>query len=125
MLTEDEVRDCLIGLFPDFAHSWNRDDNLVMEDDGSYSYHGLFTEFCWYFKRDFRTFDNDQLRRLFGVLEAWEVTEDADFGRDRRQWLSNAVFTCFLEDIAAEGFTSRITPFMGPRSLEYYRYWDH
>jgi hypothetical protein len=53
-------------------------------------------------------------------IEEWQAGKV-----DSAQQLSNAVFTCFLENIAGEGLTERIKPFTGQKSFEYYSHYDH
>ena len=71
------------------------------------------------------------MKELFLNIEKWEVKETATLEEwnegkvDEAQQLSNALFTCFLEYIAGEGFTDRIKPFMGKKSLEYYLHYDY
>jgi len=124
-MTKEEVKDFLIKLFPDFSGNWASNDNLFINEDGSYTYHGLFSEFSNYFRDNFKNFSDEQLKELFSNVEKWEVQETANYEEDDAQLLSNAVFTCFLEGIAREGFTDRIKPFMGKKSLEYYSHYDH
>lgn len=124
-MTKEEVKSFLIKLFPDFSGNWASNDNLFINEDGSYTYHGLFSEFSNYFRDNFKNFSDEQLRELFSSIEKWEVQETANYEEDDAQLLSNAVFTCFLENIAGEGFTERIKPFMGKKSFEYYSHYDY
>lgn len=130
-MTKEEVKDLLIKLFPAFSEAWNSVDNYQKEEDGDYTYHGLFIEFSFFFNDNIKNFSDEQLRELFSSIEKWEVQETASnenwlSGKvDEAQQLSNAIFTCFLEGIAGEGFTERIKPFMGKKSLEYYSHYDH
>ena len=130
-MTKEEVKIFLIKLFPDFSEVWASNDNLFINEDGSYTYHGLFSEFSNYFRDNFKNFSDDQLMILFSNIEKWEVQETATLEEwragqvDDAQQLSNAVFTCFLENIAGEGLTERIKLFMGKKSLEYYLHYDH
>lgn len=124
-MTKEEVKNYLIELFPGFSEIWNSGDTLFRNGDGSYTYHGLFSEFSVYFRDNFRNFSDNQFRQLFSKIEEWEVREDENLEKDNAQLLSNAAFTCFLENIAGEGFTERIKPFMGKKSFEYYSHYDY
>lgn len=126
-MKKEQVLDYLIHLFPGFSELWSSKDNLFTYEDGSYTYHGLFSEFSQFFKDNFSSFSDEQLMDLFARVEKWEVKETARIGDKptEAQQLSNAVFTCFLEYIAGEGFTARLKPFMGKKSLEYYTHYDH
>ncbi|MBI2011788.1 hypothetical protein HYS91_03395 [Candidatus Daviesbacteria bacterium] len=130
-MTKEEVKEFLIKLFPGFSEVWNSEDNYQKEEDGSYTYHGLFIEFSPFFIDNINNFSDEQLKELFSSIEKWEVQETATFEEwrsgkvDEAQLLSNAIFTCFLENIAGEGFTERIQLFMGKRSFEYYSHYDH
>ncbi len=123
--TKEEVIDYLFKLFPDFVKVWNSGDTLFRDEDGSYTYHGLFSEFSVYFRDNFNNFSNQQLEDLFTHIEDWEREEDKNYNQDDAQLLSNAVFTCFLENIASEELTKRLKSFMGKKSLEYYSHYDH
>lgn len=129
-MTKEKVKDFLFKLFPDFSIVWESSDNYNKNRDGSFSYHSLFLEFTPYFWEGFKEFSDEQLKELFSTIESWEVeqtwsVEDSfNDNLNDTQRLSNAVFTCFLEDIAGRGFTERLKPFMGPKSLEYYSHYD-
>ena len=130
-MTREEVKDFLIKVFPDFSKVWNSADNYQKEKDGDYTYHGLFIEFSPFFRDNIKNFSDVQLKELFSNIEKWEAketatVEDWQSGKvDDAQQLSNAIFTCFLENIAGEVLTERIKPFMGKKSLEYYLHYDH
>ncbi len=119
-MTKERVKDNLIKIFPEFEKTWESDKSLFKEEDGTYAYHGLFIEFSHFFRDNIDKFSEDQLRELFSNIENWQVKNN-----DNTQQLSNAVSTCFLEGIAAEGLTERIKPFIGQKSLEYYLHYDH
>lgn len=130
-MTKENVKDFLIKLFPDFSKVWEQADNYQKKDNGSYTYHGLFIEFSSFFKENIKNFSDEQLKGLFLNIEKWEVQEAVILDElktenlDDKQQLSNAVFTCFLENIAGEGFTDRLKPFMGKKSFNYYLHYDH
>jgi hypothetical protein len=129
-MTKEDVKNFLTRIFPEYLESWNSADNYSKEEDGNYTYHGLFSEFSHFFISNIRTFSDEQLGELFSAIEKWELPEtetleDWKTGHvDDVLLLSNAVFTCFLENIAGEGITKRIKPFMGDRSFEYYSLYD-
>src|SRR5690348_1268833 len=110
-MTKEEVKDYLVNLFPDFADIWNSKDTLYKENDGSYTYHGLFGDFSVFFRDNINKFSDDQLKELFTTIEKLGMKETAiheewQSGKvDNEQQLSNAVFTGFLENIAGEGLT--------------------
>ena len=130
-MTKEEVKNFLIKLFPNFSEVWDSTDNYQRGEDGSYTYHGLFIEFSPFFINNINSFSDVQLKELFSNIEKWEVKETASFEDwqnnkvNEEEQLSNAVFTCFLENIAGEGFSERLKPFMGEKSLEYYSHYDH
>jgi hypothetical protein len=103
-----------------FAGRWVSKDNLQIDDKGYYTLHGLFLEFSFYFKEQINNISDQQLKDLFTNIESW-IIDDKNSDKD----LANAVCTCFLEGIAAEGITQRIKPFMGTKTLEYYSHYDH
>lgn len=130
-MKKEEVRDFLIKLFPGFSEVWNNSDTLFKEKDGTYTYHGLFSEFSNFFRTNIKNFADKQLSDLFSNLEEWIKPDEASMEEyrletvDDEHLLANAACTCFLEYIAGEGFTERIKPFMGRKSLEYYSHYDH
>lgn len=129
-MTKEEVKIFLIKLYPSFLRQWNNNEHYFQREDGSYTYHGLFSEFSIYFKDNINKFSEEQLKELFSSIEKWYTPEasreEYKTGKvSEIQLLSNATFTCFLENIAGEGFTEKIKPFMGPKSFEYYSHYDH
>lgn len=103
-----------------FSRRWVSEDNLHIDDGGYYTLHGLFTEFSSYFIEKINDISDEQLKDLFANIETW-IINDKNNDND----LANAVCTCFLEYIAAEGLTQTIKPFMGKKSLEYYSHYDY
>lgn len=114
------MRMYLYEQFKGFSRVWLDKTNLFIEQNGGYTLHGLYSQFSNYFRQNINSFNDDQLKIFFINLEIW-IANDKYNDDD----LANAICTCFLELIAREGFTKRIKPFMGKKSLEYYSRYDH
>ena len=125
-MTKEQLKKFLVSLFPNFESAWNDPQNYFKENNGDYTYHGLFSEFSHYFRDHFTDFNENQLWELFQSIERWHVPEEGITGDVSDELiLSNAAFTCFLENIASEGLTESLKKFMGPKSFDYYSHYDH
>jgi hypothetical protein len=104
----------LIKYFVGFA--WDLRNSLFKDDSTKeISIHGVFSEFSTYFKTNFQSFSEDNLSILFDQIETSLEYEDDIY---------NAICTCFLENIAGEGYTSKLKNYLGKKSLDYYQRWD-
>lgn len=106
----------LVTIVPDFGPYWDSDKNLFRDGPGDYSFHGIYARFSHYFREHLAALSADQLATLFTLVEASVRSAVPD--------LSGAATTCFLENIAGEGFTDTIAPLMGAESRHYYALWD-
>ncbi len=106
-----EVRSQLIELMPAFEERWASSENLFISDDGAYTTHGVFAELTHFF-RDYGEAYGDEALRGFGAFIERCVSGD-------NSEISNAVVTCFLENLAGESSSERLAPFLGPASLSH------
>lgn len=118
--TPEELLRGLVQVVPEFALHWKRPDNYFLNDDGSFSVHGVFAEFTTYLKDSFGKLSDMQRRTLFEFVEKCVLTDpNSDSG------VSSAACTCFLENVAGEGDLSRaIAPYLGAKSKEYFDKWN-
>jgi hypothetical protein len=116
--TPDELLAQLCELVPGFGGAWR--DSLFVGQDGSFTFHGVFSEFSSYVRNHFAEFDEDTWSKLLGYVEGCVVTDiQSEAG------VSNAACTCFLENIAGEGELSRVvSPYLGPESRKYFDQWN-
>lgn len=117
--TPEELLARLVEFVPGFRAAWK--DSLFIEQDGSFTVHGVFSEFSHYVRAHFTEFDEATWKGLFRYVEQCATADDqSEFG------VASAVCTCFLEDIAGEGMPSRVaSPYMGPESKKYFDRYDH
>jgi len=106
----------LSALFPEFASYWNHGDNYFLEDDGSFSYHGLFAHFSHFFREQYVGLAPAQVQALAAKVNCW-------FG-GAVPALSNAVATCFLENIAGEACASAVKPLLTSDAVAYLARWE-
>ena len=110
----------LFELVPGFQSQWDTPDNLFINDDGSFTVHGVFSVFSGYVREEFGSFDQTTRSNLFQYIEECVNTDiHSDAG------VSNAVCTCFLENLAGEGALSEeIRRHLGPESKKYFDEWN-
>lgn len=94
-MTPEALLDRLAALFPDFRTYWDDPGNCYRADDGSFTLHGVFSEFTGLFRERHAALSANQLAAL-GVFVS-ECIAPADDGP-----LANATATCFLENIAGD-----------------------
>ncbi len=108
----------LIRFAPAFENQWNRETNDSLNDDGSFSLHGVCSEFSHYFRKHYRDISPIALQELFDFIEMNLVdSEDTDTPLD------NALCTCFLENISTEAAGEFAMHWMGPRSRRFFDEW--
>ena len=116
--TPDELLAQLCELVPGFGPAWR--DSLFIGDDGSFTVHGVFSEFSSYVHDHFAELDADTWTKLFRYVERCVATDiHSEAG------VSNGACTCFLENIAGEGALSHaVSPYLGPESRNYFDQWN-
>lgn len=119
MISEEQFLQQLVAVFPGFQQVWSSSGNLSLEDDGSFNYHGVCLEFTPFYKDHFSNFNRQQLSRLFQIVEHWIKIDPDD-----KLAISNALATCFLEDIVLTPLDHPSRVFMGPSTLRFMEQWD-
>jgi hypothetical protein len=114
----DDLLAQLREIVPGFGAAWQK--SLFVKDDGSFTLHGVFSEFSSYVRAHFGEFDENTWSMLFRYVEQC-VTTDVH----SQAGMCNAACTCFLENIAGEGELSRIVSrHLGPESQKYFDQWN-
>src|SRR5688572_24619897 len=101
----------LIEIFPDFANYWNLPNNCFIEEDGSFTLHGLFSEFSSFIRDRVLELPSEDLHKLGEFLEECLALPEPNR-------LSNAAATCFIEDLSHQDFTPRLAEHFGERARE-------
>ncbi|MDB5266045.1 MAG: hypothetical protein JWM39_758 [Parcubacteria group bacterium] len=125
-MTSEETKNYLIGIFPGFAIHWEDGNLFIEKETGIYTHCGVLSWFTSYFLAHVTEFSDTQLQTLFTFVESHMGEDDAEKIEqgDLGALLDNAVGACFLEDIAGEGLTKKLTPYLGVKSTAFYEYWD-
>ena len=120
VLTTAEVMSKLQSIAPGFGEYWNDPENLFRADDGSFTFHGMFVEFSHYVREEFELLDEATRVQLF------QFAEECAAHRQRSDTeLSNAVYTCFIENLTNEPISAQIRSYLGPKSLALFDAWDN
>lgn len=117
IMTEKDLLDFLISVFPDFETVWNSETNYFLDDD-LYTSHGVCAEFSHYFRENYTEFSNKQLEILFNKIE-----DIIEFPENRDE-IDNALCTCFLENIAQTESGNFAKQFLAKRSKAFFKYWN-
>jgi hypothetical protein len=118
--TPKELLEKLLQIAPEFLSAWDNEDNLLIDEDGSFSIHGVFTEFSSFIRDNFGLLDEDRRKKLFDYIEECVTTDIHS-----ENGVSNAACTCFLENLAGEGTLSNtILKYLGVESKKYFDKWD-
>jgi hypothetical protein len=106
----------LVALFPAFGPYWADPGNCFREEDGSFTCHGVFAEFSGFFRDRYESLPADRLAALGALVSVWTDSPDAE--------LSNAVASCFLENVAGERCSADLERHLTGDALRYYRRWS-
>jgi hypothetical protein len=118
--TPKELLENLVQIAPEFLSAWNNEDNLFINEDGSFSVHGVFTEFSSFIRDNFGHLDEKRRKKLFDYIEECVSTDIHS-----ENGVSNAACTCFLENLAGEGTLSNtILKYLGVESKKYFDKWN-
>ena len=116
----EELLENLVKIAPEFLSAWNSEDNLFIDKDGSFSGHGVFTEFSSFIRGNFGLLDENRRKKLFDYIEECVNTDIHS-----ENGVSNAARTCFLENLAGEGVLSdMILKYLGVESKKYFDKWN-
>jgi len=118
--TPKELLENLVRITPEFLSAWNNEDNLFINEDGSFSVHGVFAEFSSFIRNNFSLLDENRRKKLFDYIEQCVNTDIHS-----ENGVSNAACTCFLENLAGEGALSdTILKYLGVQSRKYFDKWN-
>lgn len=114
--TAQAVLDRLIVIVPEFGAVWECDDNLFREEGGAFTCCGVFAEFSHFFRDNYERLSVEQ-RAAIGrfVGECVASLNDA---------ASDAVASCFLENIAGERFVSDFRRHLSGDANRFFQPWD-
>lgn len=113
----DELRDFLIGLFPD-ADPRFLTSLYLNDEDGKFGECGLLSAFTDHYLQRIDDFQSPQVAALFERLEAIMAADT-----HRTDPMANAVATCFLENISSTQAGEAGRPLMGPATLQFFMGW--
>lgn len=131
IMTPQQLLNFFIEIAPQFSDEWNSDRNNSIYDNGSFTLHGVCTQFSYYFQHQ-ESFTETALvervvhpnisslnmKRLFNFIE--ENIYESEVNDD----LDNALCTCFLENIAKTKAGDYARKYMVKKSKKYYDLWN-
>jgi hypothetical protein len=118
--TPKELLENIVQIAPEFLSAWNNEDNLSINEDGSFSVHGVFAEFSSFIRDNFSLLDENRRKKLFDYIEECVNTDIHS-----ENGVSNAACTCFLQNLAGEGTLSNtILKYLGVESKKYFDKWN-
>ena len=111
---KDSPLNVLTAIFPGFQKVW--EDSDFRSEDGIGTAHGVLAEFSHFYRDNFRSFGDGQLRQLSELINHWfDGVDDA---------MDNAVATCFLENVAGEACVEPLRHLLKDDALHFMRYWE-
>ncbi len=113
-MQSSEIHDRLVEILPAFRDYWDSPENYFREDDGSFTECGVFAE-CSHYVRDF--FDSFAIRQIEALARFISQCMESE----PESTLADAAATCFLENLARESFSHRLTEHLSGEALSYYR----
>jgi hypothetical protein len=114
--TPRALLDRLVALFPEFAAYWDSPGNCFRDDDGSFTLHGAFAQFSFFFDECYEWLPADRVAALAAFLTECLASPHSD--------LDNAAVTCFLENVAGERFHHDFRRYLSGEPLKFYSQWD-
>jgi hypothetical protein len=116
-MNKTELLDKLQYLYPSFTEWWNSKENYNLDGD-DFSIHGLCAEFSSFFIERSLPLERHAVEVLFGFVEQQVAADPHD-----KSEIANALYTCFLENIAQTTIGQCCRPFMGKNSRAYFDQW--
>lgn len=113
-MTPQSLLNRLVDLFPDFRTYWDAPGNCCLNDDGSFTLHGVFSKFTGFFRERHTALPADRVAALGAFVS--ECIAPADDGP-----LDNAAATCFVENIACEPCDRELSPHLTGEARRYWR----
>ena len=111
-MTAHDILKELIRIRPDFDTHWT-DGNLFLADDGSFTACGVFSQFTYFFRERHHEMKKEELE---GIAALVGLCEKDDF-------LTESVYTCFLENIAGDPPDETLAPYLSTAALEFMSHW--
>jgi hypothetical protein len=107
----------IVQNFPGFEGQWFSDENLFINEDGTYTSCGLLAEFSHFYIDNFDALDKNTCKEILRLFEG--VVEEDDSASD----ISSSIKVCFLENISQTKAGDESMVFMGPLCKEFFMKW--
>ena len=107
LMTPQDLRGKFVSVFPEFSRYWSSDDNLFRGDAGADTLCGVFAAASHFVRERFDSITPQTLDALGSLVEDCFELPDTQ--------LANECGACFLENLAFEGLTPRLTAHLRPR----------
>jgi hypothetical protein len=114
-MTPQALVDRLVALFPDFLGYWNDPGNCFRGDDGTFTVHGVFAEFTWFYRERHAELPRDRVALLGAFVSECMSADNGD--------LDNAAATCFVENIAGELCDRALSPYLSGEAKRCWLAW--
>ena len=136
-MNHQDLLNFLIMVVPSFKSTWESDDNLFIHEDGSFNFGSICSEFSHHFCDQEKHNNSEQFKgnltenipdeNLFKVFDLFEKrieeNETKDTLKTPEGLLSNAICTCFLENISQTKAGGYAASFMGRKSKKYFDFY--
>jgi len=111
-VTAQDILEELVRIRPDFHDHWEGE-NYHRDDDGAFSECGVFGQFTDFFRERHQSMTKAELESVAALIGRCEKDE----------FLAEAAYTCFLENIAGDPPDQTLAPFLSPAALEFMSHW--
>ena len=111
-MTAADILEEFVRVSPDFRDYW-AGTNYHVGDDGSYAPSGVFSQFTDYFRERHLMMTTGQLEALAALIARCE----------REEFLAEAAYTCFLENIAGDPPGATLAPYLSAAAVEFMSHW--
>jgi hypothetical protein len=112
VMTASDILEDLIRIRPDFCACWEGE-NYFRDDNGSFTPCGVFSQFTDFFREQHSAMKKEELQALTALIERCEGDE----------FLAEAAYTCFLENIAGDPPDATLAPYLSAAALEFMSHW--
>ncbi len=135
----------LLRMFSGFEEEWKSDQNVFLEANGDFTYHGLFFEFSSYFQDHFQEMNPQKIQELCDYIEQFVRDDSKNESDDNvHDSIDNAICTCFLEHVGRNPdwdnswyqtpsqkeellrettMYAELPKYLGPKSIKFYSNW--
>ena len=107
--------DKLVALFPEFQAYWDDPGNCCREDDGTFTLHGVFSEFTGFFREQYQSLPAENVTALGRFVSDCVASTDED--------LHNAAATCFVENVAGDACDRELARHLTGEARKYWQAW--